>query len=61
MPLTILTKDRVGNYELMVRKLGEPILLDDKSKGHPTLFVVFEAEGATVEADDLARYGEADA
>ena len=36
-------------------------LFYDDSKCYPTLFVVFKAEGAAVEADDLARDGKADA
>mgnify|MGYP003482379745 CR=1 FL=1 len=37
------------------------VLLHHNSKGHAAFVVVFEAEGAAVEAYDLARYGEADA
>ena len=36
-------------------------LLYDNGKCYPALLVVFEAEGAAVEADDLARDGESDA
>ena len=36
-------------------------LFHDNGEGHPTFVVVFESEGAAVEADDLARDGKADA
>ena len=41
--------------------IKELLLLHHHSKCHPALVVVFEAQGAAVEADDLARDGKADA
>ena len=50
-----------NKYAIEDKGLCNNNLFHHKGKSHPSLLVVFEAQGAAVEADDLARDGEADA
>ena len=45
----------------MTIKCSSVILVQYYGEGHPAFVVMFEAQGATVETDDLARDGKADA
>ena len=45
----------------MTIKCSSVILVQYYGEGYSAFFVMFEAEGAAVETDDLARDGKADA